>query len=497
MADETPFLRLTGISKRFGGVKALDGIDWEVRRGEIHCLVGENGCGKSTLIKAVAGVHAPTSGMIEIDGREEPAIDPMRAKALGIQVIFQDLSLFPNLSVAENIAIENHLEHALKPVRKDRMRKIARDVLKRLDFDLDLSTVVSDLSVAERQIVAIARGLAAEARLIFMDEPTASLTRAEVNRLLAIVSRLKADGIAVVFVSHRLDEVVEIAERVTVMRDGKKVGTWPVAEVDQKRIAHLMTGLAIDHSIVARDMSAADPLLSVEKLSRRGEFADIDFTLRRGEVLGIIGLLGSGRTELALTLFGMHRADAGAITLDGKPLRLRSNRDAVEAGIAYVSEDRLGLGVILPQSIGDNIILAVMKQMADRFGLISTKSRQKLADDWVKRLAIKVAGTDRPVQTLSGGNQQRVVLAKWLATRPKVLILDSPTVGVDIKNKQGIYEVVAELARQGVGVILISDEVSEVFATCDRVLHMRSGRIIGSDVPGKLSEHEMEERIYA
>jgi simple sugar transport system ATP-binding protein len=497
MTSAVPFLRLIGLSKRFGGVRALEDIDWEVQPGEIHCLVGENGCGKSTLIKAVAGVHPPTSGTIEIDGRNVLPLDPARAKALGIQVIFQDLSLFPNLSVAENIAVETNLEHALKPVRKAKMREIARSVLKRLDFDLDLGAVVSDLSVAERQIVAIARGLAGEARLIFMDEPTSSLTRAEVGRLLTIVSRLKADGIAVVFVSHRLDEVVEIAERVTVMRDGRKVGTWPVAQVDQRRIAHLMTGLDINHAIVARDMSAAEPLLEVGGLSRRGEFADIDFTLHRGEVLGIVGLLGSGRTELALTLFGMHRAEGGTIALDGAPLRLRSNRDAVRAGIAYVSEDRLSLGVILPQSIADNIMLAVMKGLAGRFGLISDRSRHDLASDWVKRLAIKVAGIDRPVQTLSGGNQQRVALAKWLATRPKVLILDSPTVGVDIKNKQGIYQIVAGLARQGVGVILISDEVSEVFATCDRVLHMRGGRIVGEDVPGKTSEHELEERIYA
>jgi simple sugar transport system ATP-binding protein len=495
--DAVPFLRLTGLSKRFGGVRALEEIDWEVKAGEIHCLVGENGCGKSTLIKTVAGVHQPSAGTIEIDGDTVATLDPAHAKALGIQVIFQDLSLFPNLSVAENIAIENHLDQPLRPVRKGLMRQIARDVLKRLDFDLDLDANVSDISVAERQIVAIARGLAAKARLIFMDEPTASLTRAEVDRLLAIVSRLKADGIAVVFVSHRLDEVVEIAERVTVMRDGRKVGTWPVAEVNQRRIAHLMTGLDIDHAIVARDMSAAEPLLRVENLSRRGEFADISFTLHRGEVLGIVGLLGSGRTELALTLFGMHRAEGGTIKLEGEPLRLRSNRDAVRAGIAYVSEDRLGLGVILPQSIGDNIILAVMKGMAGRLGLLSGKSRRALATSWVKRLAIKVAGIDRPVQTLSGGNQQRIVLAKWLATAPKVLILDSPTVGVDIKNKQGIYEVVAALAREGVGVILISDEVSEIFATCDRVLHMRAGRIVGEDVPGKVTEHELEERIYA
>ncbi|TCL71424.1 sugar ABC transporter ATP-binding protein [Rhizobium sp. BK251] len=497
MTGATPFLRLVGVSKQFGGVRALTDIDWEVQAGEIHCLVGENGCGKSTLIKTVAGVHPPTTGSIEIDGQPVLPLDPARAKALGIQVIFQDLSLFPNLSVAENIAVETNLEHALKPIRKARMRRIARDVLKRLDFDLDLHVTVADLSVAERQIVAIARGLAAEARLIFMDEPTASLTRTEVDRLLSIVSRLKATGIAIVFVSHRLDEVVKIAERVTVMRDGRKVGTWPVAEVDQRRIAHLMTGLEINQSIVARDMNAAEPLLQVEKLSRRGEFADIDFTLRRGEVLGIVGLLGSGRTELALTLFGMHHAEGGTIALEGRPLRLNSNRDAVRAGIAYVSEDRLGLGVILPQSIGDNIILAVMKGMANGLGLIPRERRRALADQWIKRLSIKISSADRPVQALSGGNQQRVVLAKWLATRPKVLILDSPTVGVDIKNKQGIYEVVAELARQGVGVILISDEVSEVFATCDRVLHMRGGRILGEVIPGRVSEHELEERIYA
>lgn len=497
MGSNAPFLRLTGVSKRFGGVRALEGIDWEVEAGEVHCLVGENGCGKSTLIKTIAGVHPPSEGSIEIDGKSVLPLDPVRARALGIQVIFQDLSLFPNLSVAENIAVESHLENALKPVRKAAMRTKAKAVLDRLNFRMDLDATVADLSVAERQIVAIARGLAAEARLIFMDEPTASLTRAEVDRLLSIVARLKADGIAVVFVSHRLDEVVKIAERVTVMRDGRKVGTWPVSEVDQRRIANLMTGLDIDHRIVARDMSAAAPLLEVKNLSRRGEFADVSFSVRRGEVLGIVGLLGSGRTELALTLFGMNRGEGGTITLDGKPLELKSNRDAVRAGIAYVSEDRLSLGVILPQSIGDNIMLAVMKGMANGIGLIPGSSRKQLAEDWVKRLAIKVAGTDKAVQTLSGGNQQRVVLAKWLATRPKVLILDSPTVGVDIKNKQGIYEVVAELAQQGVGVILISDEVSEVFATCDRVLHMRAGRIVGEAVPGQIGEHQMEERIYA
>lgn len=497
MTEPVPFLRLAGLSKRFGGVQALDGIDWDVRPGEVHCLVGENGCGKSTLIKTVAGVHAPTAGTVEIAGRPVLPLTPARSRALGVQVIFQDLSLFPNLSVAENIGIEEQLAGLLRPVRGRRLRALAERTLARLGVPLDPDATVGDLSVAERQIVAICRGLTAEARLIFMDEPTASLTRAEVRSLLAIVARLKRDGIAVVFVSHRLDEVVEIAERVTVMRDGRVVGTYPVGEVDQRRIAHLMTGLDIDHAVVARDMGAAPPLLAVEGLTRAGEYAEVSFTLRRGEVLGITGLLGAGRTELALTLFGMTRPDRGTMVLDGRPLRLASNRDAVRAGIAYVSEDRLGLGVILKQSIADNIALAVMKDLRGRFGLIPSGRRRRLAADWVERLAIKVPSADRPVGTLSGGNQQRVVLAKWLAAHPKVLILDSPTVGVDIKNKAGIYAVVAALAREGVGVIVISDEVLEIFATCDRVLHMRAGRIVEEAVPGAVTEQALEARIYA
>ncbi|WP_442504189.1 sugar ABC transporter ATP-binding protein [Marinivivus vitaminiproducens] len=498
MTAAAPFLRLAGVSKRFGGVTALDSIDWEVERGEIHCLVGENGCGKSTLIKTIAGVHAPEpGGVIAIEGAPVLPLTPARAHALGIQVIFQDLALFPNLSVAENIAVESHLEGFARPVRHGRMRALAEATLKRLHFDLPTDMIVSDLSVAERQIVAICRGLAASARLIFMDEPTASLTRAEVRRLQTIVARLKADGIAVVFVSHRLDEVVEIAERVTVMRDGQKVGTYPVAEVDQARIASLMTGMEIAHQVVARDMSAAAPLLEVRNLTRAGEYEDVSFTLRKGEVLGITGLLGAGRTELALSLFGMTRAESGEVRIEGRAVDLSSNRQALRAGIAYVSEDRLSYGLVLRQPIGTNIVLSVLGRLANAYGLVTRKAQADLASEWVERLAIKIPGLDRPVQTLSGGNQQRVVLAKWLATRPRVLILDSPTVGVDIKNKKGIYDIVADLSRQGVGIVVISDEVGEIFATCDRVLHMRAGRIVGEETPGRISEHALEEAIYA
>jgi simple sugar transport system ATP-binding protein len=497
MAHRSALLRLNGISKSFGGALAVDHVDWDVSAGEVHCLVGENGCGKSTLIKLVAGVHDPDQGTIVFDGQDVGTLTPALAKSLGIQVIYQDLSLFPNLTVAENIAFEEDVGALARPVSWRRMRGIARQMVRRLGFELPLDAPVSSLPIAQRQVVAICRGLAAKARLLFMDEPTASLTRAEVSSLLAIVARLKAEGIAVVFVSHRLDEVVEIADRVTVLRDGRKVGTYPAGEVDAKRIGALMTGLEIEHRVVARDMGQALPLLEVRGLTRTGEYEDVSFLVRRGEVVGLTGLLGAGRTELGLSLFGMTRADRGEILLEGERLDLRTNQDAIRAGIAYVSEDRLNLGLNMRQSVADNLVLPVLRRLAGRWGLVHARDRRREAGRWVEALHIKVPGLDQPVQQLSGGNQQRIVLAKWLATSPKLLILDSPTVGVDIKNKQGIYEIVHSLAARGMGVLLITDEVQEAFATCDRVLHMREGRIVETVVPGQVDEHVFERRIYA
>lgn len=493
-----PFLRLEGVSKRFGGVTALDGIDWDVRAGEVHCLVGENGCGKSTLIKLVAGVHPPDPGSrIEIAGESRDALTPALAHGLGVQVIYQDLSLFPNLTVAENIAFEQNLAGLAAPVRRGRMHEVAQGVLDRLGFRLPLAARVGSLPIAERQVVAICRGLAARARLLFMDEPTASLTRTEVRSLLGLVLRLKEQGIAVVFVSHRLDEVVEIAERITVLRDGRKVGTFAKGEVDARRIGELMTGQSIEHKLTARDTAAAAPLLEVRGLTRAGEYAEVGFTLRRGEVLGLTGLLGAGRTELALSIFGMTRADAGEIRLEGRPLPLGSNRGAIRAGIAYVSEDRLNLGLNMRQSVADNLALASLERLAGALGWLPPARRKALAAEWTQRLRIRVPGLDKPVQQLSGGNQQRVVLAKWLATGPKLLILDSPTVGVDIGNKRAIYAIVRELAERGVGILLISDEIPEVYYNADRVLHLREGRIVGEHRPGAISERALEERVYA
>ena len=493
-----PFLKLENIGKRFGGTVALDGVDWSVNPGEVHCLVGENGSGKSTLIKIVAGVHRPDAGgHIEIRGTTFDHLSPYQAKKLGIQVIYQDLSLFPNLSVWENIAIDQELGALFLAIRRKAMRTTASELLASLDAHLPLDATVGQLSVAERQIVAICRGLAANAKLLFMDEPTSSLTHHEVVRLLAIIRRLKDMGLAVVFVSHRLEEVVDLAERVTVLRDGRKVGTLPAAEVDDHRLAELMTGSRITHTVKARNLARRDPVLEVRGGGRSGEFTDVSFALHAGEVLGIIGLMGSGRTELALALFGMTQLDHGEILVDGKLLQLRSNQDAIRSGIAYVSEDRLLLGLNLRQSIADNTAITMLDRLANSFGLIAPHRRSGLAAEWITRLGIKASNTSAAVQTLSGGNQQRVVLAKWLATNPKILILDTPTAGVDIRNKQGIYDIIRKLADEGVAIVLISDEIPEAYFNSDRILHMREGRMLNEYVPGATSETLLAEAIFA
>lgn len=490
-------IALRGISKRFGGVTALDAIDWSVG-GEVHCLVGENGSGKSTLIKIVTGVHQPDAGgQLVVDGEPINHMTPALARQLGIQVIFQDLSLFPNLSVAENVGVEALIGRPLGLARRKRMAALARETLAELGQPLPLDAEVGTLSVAHRQIVAIARGVAASAQVLFMDEPTASLTRAEVERLFQIVRNLRAKGVSIVFVSHRLEEIAEIADRVSVLRDGRMVASAPVAEMDDTRISELMTGEAQHVDAVEKRVLEDDIVLSVRNAKREGEFEDVSFDIRRGEVLGLTGLLGSGRTELALSLFGMRPLHGGEIRLDGEPCRFRSNRDAIRAGIVYVSEDRLSLGLNLRQSIADNVSLTVLHRLTDGVGDAPASRRRELSETWVERLGIKADDVGAPVTSLSGGNQQRVVLAKWLATEPKVLILDSPTVGVDIRNKRGIYDLIRSLAEAGVAILMISDEVPEVYFNADRVLCMERGRIAAEFRPGECHIRDLESEIYA
>lgn len=491
-------LRLRNVSKTFGGVKALQSVDFEVRQGEVHCLAGENGCGKSTLIKIVTGVYTPDPGAeVTLFGEPATSISPTRARALGIAVIWQDLALFPNMTVAENIAFDEMVGGVPRLALGGTYRGRVRAVLDRLGVRLDLEARLGDLPIAQRQIVAIARALMGAARLVFMDEPTASLTQSETDSLLEVVRNLSAEGIAVVFVSHRLAEVIDISERVTVLRDGRLVGVYPTEGMTQFRLGELMTGAALEYVVTAQDRSAAEPVLEVRGLTRQGEFEDIDLTVRRGEVVGLTGLIGAGRTELAHVLIGMRQADAGETRLEGKSVRMHSIRDAIDRGIAYVSEDRLSLGLIQKQSISDNTVISVLDKILGGMGLISHAKQAALVDHWIAELAVKVGAPEDAVSTLSGGNQQRVVLAKWLATEPRLLILDSPTVGVDVGARAGIFRIVRRLARQGLAILLISDEVSEVIFNADRVLHMADGRIVGEYDPRVTEVTELEAKIYA
>ncbi len=491
-------LRLKGVSKVFGGVKALDHVDFDVRAGEVHCLAGENGCGKSTLIKIVTGVYRPESAeLIELFGEKLEAINPVVARAKGVSVIWQDLALFPNMSVAENIAFDDLVGLRPRGVDYATMKTRAAAVLARLGVTLDLAAPLESLPIAQRQVVAIARALMNDARLIFMDEPTASLTQAETDRLLDIVRKLSADGVAVVFVSHRLAEVLDIAERVTVVRDGKLVGVYPTEGMTQARLGELMTGHVLEDKVVATDRSAAPVVFEAQGLSLPGQFEGIDLTIRAGEVVGLIGLIGAGRTELAHAMIGMSQPTAGTARLNGAAYQPGSIREAIAKGLAYVSEDRLQLGLLQKQSIADNAAIAVLNRLLDRFRLISLTDKYALIAGWGKKLGIKMGAPDNPISTLSGGNQQKVVLAKWLATEPKLIILDSPTVGVDVGARAGIFRIVRDLADQGLAILLISDEVTEVLYNSDRVLHMAHGRLVGSYDPRTTSVQELEAAIYA
>ncbi|XAZ19629.1 sugar ABC transporter ATP-binding protein (plasmid) [Sinorhizobium sp. B11] len=496
MSDE-PLLSLKNIKVTFGGVRALKGVSFEVNPGEVHCLAGENGCGKSTLIKVITGVYKPQEGAeFFFDGKAISAMTPTLAQSLGIQVIWQDLALFGEMTVAENIGFQYAVNGKYGLVDKRAIEEAARKALSRLGVSIDIHLPLKELPIAQRQIVAIARALVGEARLVFMDEPTASLTQSETDYLIDIVRNLSASGVAVVFVSHRLAEVLEISDRMTVLRDGALVGVFPVEGMTQSRVTELMTGRNFDSSVIAADHDDAQVVLSVRGLTRATEFEDISFDLRRGETLGITGLLGAGRTELALTLFGMHRPQAGEIAIEGKTVKFGSNRDAIRAGVGYLSEDRLSLGLNQPQSIADNLVMASLDKLLSG-GMISPVKKASVVSHWISALGVKIGTADDPIRTLSGGNQQRVAIAKWLAIGPKILILDAPTVGVDVGARAGIFEIVRKLAAQGLAIILISDEPPEVYFNADRIIHMVEGRIRATYDPRHLSLIELESAVYA
>jgi rhamnose transport system ATP-binding protein len=483
-----PIAELRDISKRFGATRALDGVSLDLLGGEVHGLVGENGAGKSTLVKILAGIHRPDSGTILLDGREVVFNGPAHARSLGIAVVHQEPQLFPDLSVAENVFIGHAPRNALG-LDWGTMEREARSLFEQLGVDIDPGVPVRGLSMADQQLIEIARSLSLESRILILDEPTASLSAHEVDRLFAIVRQTRRDGVAVLFVSHRLEEIFALTERTTVFRDGRYVITAATTSLTPADLIRHMVGREV--TLFPRvEKPIGDVLLEVSGLTRSDEFTDISFSVRSGEIVGMAGLVGAGRTEVARVLFGIDRADSGAIKLDGKPVSFGNPAAALDAGIAYVPEDRHQQGLVLDFPISSNVTLPILRRLFPRW-VIRSSTERRVAGDYASQLDIRMRSVDQLVASLSGGNQQKVVLAKWLATKPRVLILDEPTRGIDIGAKVEVHRIVAELAASGLGIILISSDLPEVIAMSDRILVLHEGRL-SAEIEG---QHATEEGV--
>jgi rhamnose transport system ATP-binding protein len=480
MAPEAPLLLdASSIAKSFAGVRALKGVSFDLRAGEVHALVGENGAGKSTLIRIISGAERADSGVLAVSGRPVAHMDPATARTLGIGVVYQQPSLFPHLTVAENIAMALEAGGAWRRVDWAERARRAAGLLARVGSSIDPGRLVETLSMPEQQIVEIAKALGADARIVLMDEPTASLTEREVDRLFDAVARLRGEGVGIIYISHRLDEVFAVADRITVLRDGETVGTSAASAIDRGRLIAMMVGREISAVYPTRDVAPGAPLLDVRGLgSREAGIRDVTFTVHQGEILGIAGLVGSGRTELAETIFGLTPPDAGEILVRGTRLHPRTPGDAIRAGIGYVPEDRRRHGVVLDMSIAANASLASLPAVS-RAGLIDRGVERARAQEYVDRLRIKTPSVLAEVGTLSGGNQQKVALARWLSTSPSVLILDEPTQGVDVGSKAEIHALMQTLAARGLAVVMISSELPEVLGMSDRIAVMHKGTIRG------------------
>lgn len=474
-------LEMIQISKTFPGVKALDDVNLRIKKGEVHALIGENGAGKSTLIKILAGIYTPDEGAkFHFEGKDAQIKKPIDATLKGISIIYQDLSLFSNLSIAENIYIgRDSNKKPWKKVSWNEMEKVAKKALKELDFEIDVHMPVEKLSIAQQQLIEIARALAFDSKLIVMDEPTSSLSAGEVEKLYKVIDKLKNRGISIIFVSHKLKELFTVSDRFTVLRDGKYVGTYDADTLDEDKLITLMVGRTVLYEQNLTRITGDQTILELNGLSKEGNFKDISFELKAGEVLGITGLVGSGRTELAQAIFGLNKPGDGEMKLDGEIVRIKSAEDAVKKGIAYIPENRKTQGLILEQSIINNISLPVLEQLQNRFGLVKRKKEIDLANYYIEMLDVRPALPNRESGDLSGGNQQKVVIGKWLSTAPKILIIDEPTNGIDIGAKTEIHKLLRKLASDGMGIIVISSELPEVLAVSDRILIMRHGRIAG------------------
>ena len=471
---------LKGISKSFAGITVLRDVDFDVRAGEVHALLGENGAGKSTLIKIIAGVHAPDSGTIRLGEASHLALSPKVARRGGIATVYQELLLFPELTVAENVFLGNAPRTRFGALDWTTMRRRARQLLDSLDSpDLDVDAKVGTLSVANRQRVEIAKALSQEARVLIMDEPTAALADADIRRLIAVVKRLRERGVGIIYVSHKLPEIFELADRVTVLRDGVLIGTRDIGEVTEQSLVAMMVGREIDHLFPRGEPQIGEVILKVEGLSYGSRVRDISFELRRGEILGLSGLVGSGRTELALTLFGVTPATSGRIAIGGTPVTIASPKQARNLGIAYVPEDRGLQGLVRPMSIAQNNSMASLHNVA-RGIFIDVAAELRRAKESITKLGVRARGPEQVVGQLSGGNQQKVVLGKWLETSPRILIMDEPTRGIDVGAKAEIHALMSRLAGEGMAILMISSELPEILGMSDRVMVMHGGRLMAT-----------------
>jgi rhamnose transport system ATP-binding protein len=476
-AEAAPVLAMRGISKRFGATRALDDVSLELRGGEVHALVGENGAGKSTLIKVMTGIYPPDEGVVLVDGEPLSLRSAAEAQRLGIAAIYQEPLIFPDLSVAENVFI-GHQDQG-RVVRWRQMCADSEALLARLDVHIDPRMPASGLPVAAQQAIEIAKAISLEVRILIMDEPTAALSAHEVERLFRQVHQLRDSGVAVLFISHRLDEVFEIADRVSVFRDGRHVATHVRDEVTRAQLIAAMVGRQTSDFYARHDHHAGEVVLRVRDLGRTGKFSGVSFDVRPGEVLGLAGLVGAGRTDVALALFGIAPAETGAIELDGRPVEIATPRQALDLGIAYLSEDRRHVGLSMPQSVTANITLPSLRRYVSTLGLVDGAAERSDAERFRRQLSIRTAGLSQPVGLLSGGNQQKTMLAKWLNAEPAVLILDEPTRGIDVGAKADVHRIIDDLARSGMAIVLISSDLPEVLAVSDRVLVMREGMQTG------------------
>ena len=474
-ANQT-IVELVGISKRFGVVQALHNVDLSLYPGEVHALVGENGAGKSTLVKILAGIHRPDTGVIRVEGKEVDLRNPAQAQSAGIAVIHQEPTLFPDLNVAENVYMGRHPRDRFGRVDWKRMYQDVEQLFTSLDVQLNVYTPVQGLAVADQQLVEIAKALSLNSRVLVMDEPTAALSAHEVHELFAIVKQLRERGVAILFVSHRLEEIFELAERVTILRDGERVISAPVTGLSTEDIIRHMVGRELETLYPKSEVEAGAVALDVRHLTRTGVFEDISFQVRQGEILGFAGLVGAGRTEVARVIFGIDRADTGEIRIGDKAVQIHSPRAAMKHGIAYVPEDRHQHGLVMDFSIARNMTLPILLQTSV-LGIVNQLREREIAKDYSEQLQVRSSGIGQMVKALSGGNQQKVVIAKWLITKPAILILDEPTRGIDVGSKAEVHRIVSELAREGLAIILISSDLPEVLAMADRVLVMHEGRI--------------------